>query len=179
MWEGPLCPDFRAMKESPHSRNLRSHRLLDESATFFVTKCLLPKKPLLDPARRDIVVSALAYAVTQERIYLRAFVVMPDHWHALFGLRDTWILPKFMHSLMSHVAAKTITYLRRSGSSWQDTYYDTRVRTARQFQYIAYYIEQNPVKQELVERPEDWAASSAARKDLITDPWPWLIDNEE
>jgi hypothetical protein len=28
----------------------------------------------------------------------------------------------------------------------------------------------------LVEKPEQWEASSAKRKDLITDPWPWLLD---
>jgi REP element-mobilizing transposase RayT len=100
----------------------------------------------LDGDRRPIVVSAFAYAIEQERIYLRAFVVMPDHWHALFALRDPWTLPKFMHALMSHVAAQTTTHLRTRGVIWQDTYYDTRVRTARQFRYIAYYIEQNPVK---------------------------------
>jgi putative transposase len=166
------------MTEDPHSRNLRLHRLSDAPATFFVTKSLLPKKPLLNPARRDMIVAALAYAVTQGRIYLRAFVVVPDHWHALFGLRNTWTLPKFMHSLMSHVAAKTSRYLHANGCAWQDTYDDTRVRTARQFRYVAHYIEQNPVKKELVEKPEDWAPSSAARRDLVTDPWPWLIDNE-
>ena len=165
------------MKEDPHSRNLRLHRLVDEPATFFITKSLLPKKPLLNSARRDIIVSAFAFAVSRERIYLRAFVVMPDHWHALFALRNPWTLPKFMHSLMSHVAAQTSRYLEDHDCSWQDTYYDTRVRTARQFEYIAHYIEQNPVKKELVERPEDWQASSAARRDLVTEPWPEVFDD--
>jgi len=104
---------------------------------------------------------------------------MPDHWHALFALRDPWTLPKFTHSLMSHVAAKTSPYLRTLGVVWQDSYYETRVRTGRQFRYIAYYIEQNPVKAGFVEKPEDWEASSAARSDLVTDPWPWLFDEEE
>jgi putative transposase len=167
------------MKELPHSRNLRLHRLTDEPATFFVTKNLRPKKPLLDRERRQIIVSAFAYALKHERIYLRALVVMPDHWHSLFGLRGTWTLPSFMHSLMSHVAAKTSGHLHDNGSSWQDTYYETLVRTARQFRYIAYYIEQNPVKKELVEKPEDWEASSAARPDLVTDPWPWMYDDNE
>jgi putative transposase len=167
------------MKETPHSRNLRLHRLSDAPATFFVTKSLQPKKPLFDADRRQIIVSALAYALAQERIYLRAFVVMPDHWHALFALREPWTLPKFMHAFMSHVAAKTSTFLRTRGVIWQDTYYETRIRTARQFQYVAYYIEQNPVKKELVEKPEDWEASSAVRRDLVTDPWPLLYENEE
>ena len=121
------------MTEGPHSRNLRLHRLSDSPATFFVTKSLRPKKPLLHAEFRQLIVYAFAYAIACERIYLRAFVVMPDHWHALLALREPWTLPRFMHSLMSHVAAKTCTGLCSGGSAWQDTYYETRVRTSRQF----------------------------------------------
>ena len=167
------------MTEDPHSRNLRLHRLSDSPATFFVTKSLHPKKPLLHAEFRQLIVDAFAYAKARERIHLRAFVVMPDHWHALFALRDPWTLPKFMHSLMSHVGAKTSAHLCSGGSAWQDTYYETRLRTARQFRYVAYYIEENPVKKGLVENPGDWDASSAARTDLVTDPWPWLFEREE
>ena len=178
MWEGPLCPDS-PMKENPHSRDLRLHRFSDAPATFFVTKSLLPKKPLLHSRLRQVVVGSFEYALRHERIYLRAFIVMPSHWHALFALREQWTLPKFMHSLMSHVAAETSSHLIRHGSAWQDSYYETRIRTARQFRYVAYYIEQNPVKAQLVDKPQDWEASSAARKDLVTDPWPSLVEKEE
>jgi REP-associated tyrosine transposase len=167
------------MKENPHSRDLRLHRLSDAPATFFVTKSLLPKKPLLNSRLCQLIVDAFEYALRHKRIYLRAFVILPSHWHALFALREPWTLPKFMHSLMSHVAAETNSHLILHGSAWQDSYYETRVRTARQFRYVAYYIEQNPVKTELVDKPEDWEASSAARTDLITDPWPWLFEKEE
>jgi putative transposase len=165
------------MKENPHSRDLRLHRLSDAPATFFVTKSLLPKKPLLNSGLRQLIVDSFDYALRHERVYLRAFVVMPSHWHALFALRERWTLPRFMHSLMSHVAAETNSYLILHGSTWQDSYYETRVRTARQFRYVAYYIEQNPVKAEMVVRPENWEASSAARRDLVTDPWPWLFES--
>jgi len=84
-----------------HSRDLRQHRWTDASATFFITKSLHPKKPILDPEARVLVVSAFRFAVENNRIYLRAFVVMPDHWHGLFALRDPWTLPKFMHDFMS------------------------------------------------------------------------------
>ncbi len=114
------------MRPDPHSRSLRLHRLSDTSATFFITKSLLPKKAVLDQAAREIIVSAFAFAVQQQRIYLRAFVVMPDHWHALFALCEPWMLPKFMHALMSYVAGKTATLLKNHNTSWQDGYYDTR-----------------------------------------------------
>ena len=166
------------MTSDSHSRNLRLHRLSDTPATFFITKSLLPKKPVLDQAAREMIVSAFAFAVRQQRIYLRAFVVMPDHWHALFALREPWVLPKFMHALVSYVAGKTAALLKNHNTSWQDGYYDTRVKTSKQFEFVSRYIEQNPVAKELVKTPEEWDATSAKQKDLVTDPWPWLLDEE-
>ena len=147
---------------------------MDIPRTFFVTKSLNPKKPALDPPARDIVVSALSFAVEQKRIHLRAFVVMPDHWHALFALCEPWRLPKFMQAMMSFVGGKTAVMLRQHHTQWQDGCYDTRVKTARQFSYIANYIEQNPAAKGLVNDCTAWDASSAKRRDLITEPWPWF-----
>jgi REP element-mobilizing transposase RayT len=139
---------------------------------------LYPKKSVLDYEAREIVVSAFAFAVRHQRIYLRAFVVMLDHWHALFALREPWTLPKFMHHMMSYVGGKTSALLTNRQTSWQDSYYDTRVKTAKQFQFVSYYIEQNPVVKGLVEKPDEWDASSARRADLVTDPWPWRLDED-
>jgi hypothetical protein len=75
-----------------------------------------------------------------------------------------------MHHMMSYVGGETSALLTR--------YYDTRVKTSKQFQFVSYYIEQNPVVKGLVEKPAEWVASSANRKDLLTDPWPWLLDEE-
>jgi REP element-mobilizing transposase RayT len=166
------------MRSDPHSRNLRSHRLTDIPATFFITKSLNPKKPVLDEAARQVVVSALAFAREHRRIYLRAFVVMPDHWHALFALREPWVLPKFMHDMMGYVGGKTSALLTKHKTCWQDGYYDTRVKTAKQFRFVTYYIERNPVVKGLVQKPAEWVASSANRKDLLTDSWPCLLDEE-
>jgi REP element-mobilizing transposase RayT len=139
----------------------------------------LPKKAVLDEAARAIIVSAFAFAVQQHRIYLRAFVVMPDHWHGLFALREPWTLPKFMHHMMSYVGGRTSALLTNHKTSWQDSYYDTRVKTAKQFQFVSYYIEQNAVVKGFVETPDEWDASSANRKELVTDPWPWLVDEDK
>jgi putative transposase len=165
-----------ALRQLPHSRNLRLHRWTDASAAFFITKSLDPKKPVLDQRVRVVTVSAFRFAVEHNRIYLRAFVVMPDHWHALFALREPWTLPKFMHDFMSYVAGKTSRLLITYGTAWQDSYYDTHVKTAKQFEYVTYYIEQNPVVKGLVDSAEQWDASSASCKDVVTDPWPYLFD---
>jgi REP element-mobilizing transposase RayT len=108
-----------------HSRNLRLNRLKDESAAFFITKCLLPKKPIINTEATQVIVSAFAFAVRNERIYLRAFVVVPDHWHALFALREPWTLPRLMHAFMSYIGGRTAKLLSQHKTSWQDSYYDT------------------------------------------------------
>jgi len=150
---------------------LRLHRWVDTAGTFFITKSPHPKKPILNPEARAVIVSAFRFAVEHERIYLRAFVVMPDHWHALFALREPWTLPKLMHDFMSYVGRKTASILSTHDTNWQDGYYDTHVKTAKQFEYVAYYIEQNPVMKGLVDSPEQWDASSANHRDVVADPW--------
>ncbi len=157
-----------------HSKELRLNRITDLPATFFVTKSLQPKKPLLDAQMRNKIVSALAHGVLHKRIYLAAFVVMPDHWHALLCPHEPWTLPKYMHAMMTFVARKS--GLEKSGAAWQDGYYETRIRTAKQFGYVRSYIEQNPVKKGLVEQTIEWRDSSAAQADLLTNPWPFIYD---
>jgi REP-associated tyrosine transposase len=161
-----------------HSENLRLGRRVDTAGTFFVTKSLHPQKPVINSEARQVIISALAFAVRDRRIDIRAFVVMPDHWHALFALREPWTLPKFMHAMMSFVASKTSEDLHRHETSWQDGYYDTRVKTAKQFAFVTHYIEQNPVTKGLVEEAAQWEWSSAKRTDLIPDPWPWDFNAE-
>ena len=83
-----------------------------------------------------------------------------------------------MHAFMSHVGATTSAHLTKHHTAWQDGYYETLIKTARQFTYVALYIEENPVKKGLASTPEEWEESSLKRKDLITDPWPWVFDRE-
>jgi REP element-mobilizing transposase RayT len=165
------------MSKDAHSRDLRLHRLADASATFFVTKSLQPKKQVLTPGLRAIISDAFVFAVQRERIYLRSFVVMPDHWHALVALREPWTLPKFMHSLMSYIGGKTSHALAAAQTQWQDGYYETWVKTAKQFHFVSEYILANPVKKGFVSVAEEWDASSLKRPEIIAEPWPFLLDN--
>ena len=81
-----------------------------------------------------------------------------------------------MHDFMSYVGQNTASVLSTHDTNWQDGYYDTHVKTAKQFEYVAYYIEQNPVVKGLVDSPEQWDASSASYRDVVTDPWTLIYD---
>jgi len=51
--------------------------------------------------------------------------------------------------------------LDRVGRFWQKEYFDRFIRNPRQFAGTVAYIENNPVKANLCDRPEDWPFSSA------------------
>jgi hypothetical protein len=46
----------------------------------------------------------------------------------------------------------------------------------RYISHLLHHIEQNPVVKGLVDSPEQWDASSANYRDVITDPWALIYD---
>jgi REP element-mobilizing transposase RayT len=103
---------------------------------------------------------------------------MPDHWHGLFGLLEPWTLPRLMHSFMSLVGGRTTQLLQARGCRWQDGYYETRIRTAKQFACVTDYIVWNPVRRGLVNSPEQWDATSLRAPEIIKDTWPWDFEQD-
>ncbi|MEI8242841.1 MAG: transposase, partial [bacterium] len=79
-----------------HSSDLRKGRISVPLGLYFVSKRLIAVLP--DPYRDDIV-AAVLHARAKETIYLHAFAVMPDHWHALFSLRTEEALGTRMNAI--------------------------------------------------------------------------------
>ena len=163
----------------PHAENLRSNRRKNHPGPFFVTKCLQPRRNLLADATIACEISEpLTFSVRDNRIHLAAFVIMPDHWHVLFTVHSPWTLPRLMKSVGNWVSRKTSHRLKGSDTIWQDGYYDTRVRSGKQFQYILDYIENNPVKKGLVASRSlwNWGSANPEYKNILTRPWPWMFE---
>jgi REP element-mobilizing transposase RayT len=93
---------------------------------------------------------------------LDAYVVMANHVHVLVWPR---IPPsRFLQSLKGFTAREANRRLGRTGEPfWQAESYDHWVRNESEHQRIGAYIENNPVKAGLVQRPEDYPWSSASR----------------
>jgi type I restriction enzyme R subunit/putative DNA methylase len=104
-----------------------------------------------------IVVNSLRRGVELGHHDLRAWVVMPNHVHAL-------LLPaRLLGGLKGSTAREANQVLGRTGQPfWQAESYDHWVRDALEFERIVNYIENNPVTAGLVARPEDHRWSSAA-----------------
>jgi putative DNA methylase len=118
---------------------------------------------LYQPEIADTVENALLY-FDGERYLLEAWVVMPNHVHALFTLTGGHAFSEVLHSWKSYTSKVVNRLLIRSGEFWCPDYYDRFIRDQAHFARAVEYIEMNPVKAGLCQRPEDWPYGSARHR---------------
>jgi REP element-mobilizing transposase RayT len=118
---------------------------------------------LKDPRLASIVENALLYFDGQ-RYTLHAWCVMPNHVHTLFAPALGFKMSEIVHSWKSFTAHECNKVLRRSGQFWAREPFDRYIRNQRHFLNALTYIEDNPVKAGLCNKPEDWRWSSARRR---------------
>lgn len=96
-----------------------------------------------------------------QRYHLIAWVVMPNHVHVLVEQVRGYPLGDIVHSWKSYTAIEANKILGRKGQFWYPDYFDRFVRDQEHLTNVIEYIHNNPVKAGLVDRPEEWAFSSA------------------
>lgn len=102
---------------------------------------------LRDPAAAQVVANALGFFDAQRHCH-HAWVVMPNHVHALFSLHPEWSLEKVLHSWKSFTAHE----LAKRGVPtplWQEDYFDRLVRDEKHYANCVRYIRRNPQKAHL------------------------------
>lgn len=100
------------------------------------------------PEYASIVASALKF-FDGVRCDLASFVVMPNHVHVLFQLRETHPLEKVAQSWKGFTAREINKQLGRSGQFWQQESWDTLLRGMPHLERCLSYIQQNPSKANL------------------------------
>ena len=100
-------------------------------------ECLLKK-----PQVRAIVGSSLRH-FDGVRYRLYAYVVMPNHVHAVFMPLGGRTVKEIVHSWKSFTAHEINVTLRRSGSVWQGEYFDRYVRDVQHFGRVMRYVKHN------------------------------------
>jgi putative transposase len=130
-----------------------------DAPTYFITICTLPRgKDTLCKGNtpRNLLDSAQHYHATN-RWYLKLFLLMPDHLHALI------IFPpeKRMNSVIKMWKGYQTKHLN---IHWQRGFFDHRLRSDESEEEKAQYIRNNPVRANLVPRPEDWPHSGTPKR---------------
>jgi putative transposase len=116
---------------------------------------------VLSPEERTIALEGLHYW-DGRKWTLYAAVIMPDHVHTLVQplplpqSTEVYDLAEIIHSVKSFSVHRINRLRGRRGSLWQDERYDRIVRDEAEFLEKWQYIMHNPLKQELVQRWEDY-----------------------
>ena len=146
---------------APHGRKLRKGRYFAPGLVYFITSNVAGKRPWLTSPRREIVIESLKWSRDNRRIWLLGYVILDDHFHTLFMLRESFVLSKVMMSLKRHVARAANRLAGREGEFWQEGYHDHAVRDEVDFWARFHYMHNNPVRRGWVEKAEDYLWSTA------------------
>ncbi len=114
-----------------------------------------------------------------DRFLEHRYVIMPNHVHWLIEplpgkIRNIqegrsnetgfWSLASIMKSVKGYSGKEGNRILGRSCPFWQEESYDHWIRDQKNYDRIIEYINVNPVKAGLCEKPEDWQWSSAGEQ---------------
>ncbi len=119
---------------------------------------------LSKPEIAHLVAGALRHFIGQ-RYELRAWVVMPNHVHAIVWPMPGCTLSAILHSWKSFTSSQANKLLHRTGEAfWQAESFDHWVRDDEECARLVAYVENNPVKAGFCQCPEVWPWSSARER---------------
>jgi putative transposase len=80
---------------------------------------------------------------------LSVMLLMPDHVHMVVAFEEDQDMMRTIRLWKAYTA-------RRTGVRWQRDFFEHRIRRHESADEKVTYIRNNPVRERLVERPEDW-----------------------
>jgi len=138
-----------------------------ETRTYFVTAITAERRRLFQvTATAELFQRTIFDYRSQGKFLLHAFVIMPDHFHALITPAPDVSLEKAMQFIKGGFSFR----LKNKLDVWMRSFNESQIATEEKFTNCVRYIEENPVRRRLVATPEMYPFSSAARG--AKDPTP-------
>ena len=151
-----------------HKHLRRLERVWIDRPIYFITTCTLERRRIL---ASNEVAMLLVHEWSNARDHhgwaIGRYVIMPDHVH--FFCRAELAakpLPTFMQKWkqwtskrMAREIAVAVTGnpgLKKSGTVWQEEFFDHVLRSSESYSQKWQYVKENPVRAELVQKSEDW-----------------------
>jgi putative transposase len=133
--------------------------------TFFFTVRLLDRGSALLTEHFSAFGEAMRQARSKRPFHVDAWVVLPDHAHAI------WTLPPGDHDCASRWRAVKIVFskaLRKASTGnsniiWERRYQQLRVANDQDYNRLIEYVHQNPLRHGLCGHASDWQWSSLHR----------------
>jgi REP element-mobilizing transposase RayT len=134
---------------------------------------------------REAIIESLKYCQKQKGLEIYAYVLMPSHLHMICRAKEGFSLSDIMRDFKKFTSKKIITNIQEEPESrrewmlevfskacehfkreqdykvWQDGYHAEEVSSNNFIYQKLNYIHENPVKDGIVGKPEDYLFSSA------------------
>jgi REP element-mobilizing transposase RayT len=138
----------------------RLRRLVLSDRWFFITCRVLPWRGILTASECACLGGVFHERREKHGFLLRAWVFLPNHWHAIFYPPYPLPISRVMESIKVGATKRINRSRGAAGLLFQPRFFDRASRTVREYYEKVEYIHLNPVKAELANRPEDWRGSS-------------------
>ncbi|MGO5000446.1 REP-associated tyrosine transposase [Oceanisphaera sp. W20_SRM_FM3] len=137
--------------------NLLLGRYSMPNTAYHITVCTDQRRPIFaDIYYARLAINELKSIHDANFVSSLAWVLMPDHLHWLFVLRNPLELSEVIKLLKGRTARQLNLAMNRQGSIWQKGFFDHALRHEEEIKPIARYIVANPLRKGLVERIEDY-----------------------
>jgi putative transposase len=138
-----------------------------ETRTYLVTTVTAQRRRLFQvAATAELLERTVEDYHRQARFLLHAFVIMPDHFHALITPAPEISLEKAMQFIKGGFSFR----LKSKLDVWMRGFNESQILNAEKFASCVRYIEENPVRARLAATPEGYGYTSAGRDSM--DPMP-------
>jgi putative transposase len=98
-----------------------------------------------------------------------AFCVMPTHIHLVLKQLKENGISIFMSNVLNSYTRYFNTKHKRKGPLWEGRFKNVLIKSSEQLLHLTRYIHLNPLTAHLVEKPEEWSASSYGEYSLRVD----------
>lgn len=144
-----------------------------EIRTYFVSAVTAQRRRLFQvAAHAELLQQTIFDYRHQGRFQLHAYVIMPDHFHAILTPAADISLEKALQYIKGGFSFRIKSKL----DVWMRGFNESQIMTGEKFKSCMGYIHENPVRRGIVATPDAYLYTSAIRADL--DPMPAHMSRE-
>ncbi|MEC4894927.1 MAG: transposase [Oscillatoria sp. PMC 1051.18] len=143
------------------------HPLKNQNVYLLTATCYEHKCHVNSQIRRQQLLDLIFEIFTTNGIEIRAWVILPNHYHLLVYLTEFEILSKIFRLIHGSTSRQWNLEESIKGRKVWYRYTDRAIRSERHYYTTLNYIHYNPVKHGWAKSPYDWIESSVR----------WYLDN--
>ena len=160
---------------------------MNSGIEFHTITCLNWNHLLRNDSNKKIITDSFKFLVEQERILLFGFVIMSNHIHFIWQVKDNWLAKNIKQQFLKYTAQQIkfnlsedelalykSTQSDRQFQFWERRSWVAEMNNRSVIEQKLDYIHQNPVKAGLVRNETDYVYSSSCFYNMAECNWGFI-----